>query len=189
MDIGRRFHKKRLSQRMLVQTNTNQIIEDLLKTGPDRMTHEHVAAKYKVCTKTISRINVKFVLSKGDAEIKLPEVDPQQIMKERKELTPLERLKLIDADGITVVELSLAAMRCMLESEIAAQTKLQKGETCKSGDLKPREITDFILAIAPFVLLKKDTPKGKANDKSGNVGNDIRQRWLDSQKNKPNITA
>lgn len=183
---GRLYHKKRVTAKMLITTNLNQIIEDLMKTGEEKMSHAQIAKKYRLCARTIDRIKAKYVAYRHPEDVKLPEINQTEIFK-RAELDVLSRLKMINEDSISILELSFAAMRCMLEAEIASHTKFQKGETCKTGDLKPREITDFVMAVAPYVMQKKEN-RGKpvANEKAA-TGSDLRERWLNSQKDKTKL--
>lgn len=138
--------------------------------------YSEIARMYNISQVTVQRIMTK--------EKKRPTVsfEPANVLM-RVDLDPLDRIKMLGSDGMQVIELAFAAMRYKLEAEINNSKSLEN----KAETLTAKQITDFVIATAPYVLPRADG--GKPGNRAGETKNvkdrdNIRDMWKQQTLNK-----
>jgi len=129
-----------------------------------KLTKEEIGKKYGVCATTIYRwaarnkhLREKFVK------------EPPEPAIFRSKLTEMERLRLINDDAMSIVELTLEVVKGRLEDELKAKKDNIKGTT----PIKMNELSVVLSEITPYIMAKKPSPtakKGKDSANDGQVG-------------------
>ena len=131
----------------------------------NNMTITSICDRYSCCYETVRKIL--------DTTEYKPECfnsfNPGDVFQ-RKEMNPLERLKMLTSDALQVVELSLAVMSFKLRQELS-RTESNEDFT---ATISIKELTMFFAEAAPYVLQKlgklkesglaAQSPRSKAYD-------------------------
>ena len=129
------------------------------------MTKKEIGEKYGVCETTLYRWAAKNKHLQEKFLKKPPE--PETL---RDHLTEMERLRLINNDALTVIELTLQMVKLRLEDELKArENKIEGTVPIKMNELSVvlSEITPYIMSKKPVITNKKgsersgDSPAGK----------------------------
>jgi hypothetical protein len=138
----------------------------------NQMTITAICNRYSVCYETVRKI-LDTTEYNPDC---FKSFNPGDVYQ-RKELDPLERLKLLTTDATQVVELSLAFMSFKLHQEL----KRTESNEDFAATISVKELTDFFREAAPYVLTKvgnaKDSrqasqnPRAKIHNMWKNAGN------------------
>lgn len=132
---------------------TTAIIESALSEfWGGGMTKKEIAKKYSVTETTIYRWAAK---NKHLREKFLKEPPPPVIF--RSKLTEMERLKMINDDAMSIIELTMEVVKGRLEDEIKAK---KEGIACTTT-IKMNELSVVLAEITPYILPKKASPTGK----------------------------
>lgn len=122
------------------------------------LTKEEIAKKYGVCATTIYRwagrnkhLKEKFAKN------------PPKPMINRSDLTEMERLRLLNDDAMSIVELTFEVVKNRLEDEVKAKKDGIVGIT----PIKMNELSVVISEITPYIMSKKPVPTAKKGKDSG----------------------
>lgn len=142
---------------------TTEVIENALaEFWGGGTTKEAIAKKYNVCPTTIYRWAAK---NKHLREKFLKE--PPEPVIFRSKLTEMERLRLINDDAMSIVELTLEVVKGRLEDEIKAKKEGIEGTT----HIKMNELSVVLAEITPYIMAKKPIPTAKKGKDSAGEGN------------------
>lgn len=120
------------------------------------MTIKDIAVKYGIHVTTAS----KYLTANKHKKTIYENFVPEKVLA-RADMSELERIKLINEDAITNIELGFAVMRKRLEVEIAI---LSKDTDVGNTGIGLKDLTALMKEVMPFVLARKEGIKGKSED-------------------------
>lgn len=122
------------------------------------LTKEEIAKKYGVCATTIYRwaANNKHLREKFVKEPPKPAIF-------RSALTEMERLRMINDDAMSIIELTMEVVKSRLEDELRAKKEGIIGTT----PIKMNELSVVLSEITPYIMAKKPIPTVKKDKNSG----------------------